>query len=131
MSQALALDVMPEELAVSRLEPDAALPQWATSGLFHAVVRTSGELSIVCPASAVPDSAKTRRGWRGLAVRGPLAFELTGILASLAVPLAQTRVSIFAISTYDTDYILVRQEQLAPAIAALRAAGHEVNGPQS
>lgn len=127
----MILDVLPQELAVSRLQADAVLPQWATSGSFHSIVRTSDELCIVCPDALVPESVPTQRGWRCLRVRGPLAFELTGILASLAVPLAQAEVSIFAISTYDTDYILVRREQLARAIAALRAARHEVNGLES
>jgi hypothetical protein len=123
----LTLELMQEELALSRLEPDAPLPPWAISASFHAVVRTPGELSIVCPSARVPGSVQAQRGWRGLAVRGPLAFELTGVLASLAVPLAQAGVSIFAISTYDTDFVLVRDERLSAAVAALRAAGHDVN----
>ena len=93
---------------------------------FHAIVRTAEELSIVCAEQAVPPGVICQRGWRGLKVAGPLDFALTGVLASLAGPLAEAAVSIFAISTYDTDYLLIREVQLDTAIDALRRAGHAV-----
>jgi hypothetical protein len=80
----------------------------------------------VCPAARVPDDVRAERGWRALAVAGPLDFALTGVLAALAGPLADAGVSIFAIATYDTDYVLVRADRLADAVGALRAAGHRV-----
>jgi uncharacterized protein len=83
----------------------------------------------VAPAEVVPAALPAVGPWRALRVRGPLSFELTGILAALATPLARAGVSIFAVSTYDTDYVLVRAGSLADAISALRSAGHLVATP--
>jgi hypothetical protein len=124
------LTVLPGELAVARLGPGEPVPEWASPGggaALHAVVRTAGELSVVCAVEAVPSGARAERGWRALAVTGPLDFGLTGVLATLAVPLAEAGVPIFAISTFDTDHLLVRAERLGEAVAALRAAGHRVD----
>jgi hypothetical protein len=120
--------VLPDELAVARLDPGAPLPEWASpgEGELHAVVRAAGEVTVVCAAARVPDDVRAERGWRALAVAGPLDFALTGVLAALAVPLARAGVSIFAVSTYDTDHVLVRSDRLAEAVAALRAAGHRI-----
>jgi uncharacterized protein len=126
--QPLTLSVLPETLAVCRLGPDAALPAWAGAGDFRAVTRTATELSIVCRDASVPAAVTANRGWRAIAVDGTLDFALTGVLAALASPLAAAGVSIFAISTYDTDYLLVKEETLAEAIAALSAAGHRFPG---
>jgi hypothetical protein len=90
-------------------------------------VRTRAELSVVCAAARVPDGVRAERGWRALAVCGRLDLGLTGVLAGLLAPLAAAGVPIFAVSTYDTDYVLVREERLAEAVAALRAAGHTVH----
>ena len=114
------------ELAVCRLAPDAPIPDIAGNAELVSFTRTRAELSVVCPTEAAPQGATVEPGWRALGVVGPLDFALTGILASLAGPLAAAGVSIFAISTYDTDYVLVRAERLDAAIEALRAAGHEV-----
>jgi len=123
------LRVLPGALAIARLDPDDPPPTWATpDGAFHAVVRTADELSVVCRVDAVPGDVRAERGFRALRVAGPLDFGLTGVLAALAVPLAEAGVPIFAIATYDTDYVLVRGERLADALAALRAAGHRVDG---
>ncbi|WP_412062398.1 ACT domain-containing protein [Rubrivirga sp. IMCC45206] len=122
----MTLDLVPGRLAVGRLAPDAPVSDWMTTGAVSSVTRTAAELSVVCAEAAVPPDVVAERGWRALTVRGPLDFALTGILAGLAAPLAQAGVSIFALSTYDTDVLLVRDRQLAQAVAALRAAGHEV-----
>jgi hypothetical protein len=127
--QALALSVLPESLAVCRLEAAAEVPAWAQTGTFRIVTRTPTELSIVCREDAVPAGILANRGWRAIAVDGKLDFALTGILASLASPLAAAGVSIFAISTYDTDYVLVKQDTLERAIATLVGAGHRFPGP--
>ncbi|MEA2380663.1 MAG: uncharacterized protein QOH72_634 [Solirubrobacteraceae bacterium] len=82
----------------------------------------------MCAAARVPDGARAESGWRALGVDGPLDFALTGVLAAVAVPLAEAGVSIFAVSTYDTDYVLVRADRLPDAVAALRGAGHSVTG---
>jgi uncharacterized protein len=124
----LDLRVLPGALAVARLDPHQAPPAWAEpAGALHAVVRTAQELSVVCPDEAVPKGTRAERGFRALAVTGPLDFALTGVLAALAVPLAAAGVSIFAVSSYDTDHVLVRAAQLPDAVAALRAAGHRVD----
>jgi hypothetical protein len=93
---------------------------------FFCVARTAGELSVVCPEELVPAGTTCGRGWRALEVEGPLEFGLTGVLASLAVPLAGSEVGILAIATYETDYVLVRESQLHLATQTLRERGHEV-----
>jgi hypothetical protein len=123
----LTLEVLPETLAICRLDPSAPLPPWAEAGAFHSATRTPGELSIVCRDDAAPAGVTANRGWRAIAVGGTLDFALTGILASLAAPLATAGVSIFAVSTHDTDYVLVPEGTLARAVAALTAAGHRVH----
>ena len=125
---ALDLDLMPGAYAICRWSADATLPDWAYQGGFVSVTRTPAELSAVCAFDAVPPGTVCDGPWRMLAVRGPLDFALTGVMASLATPLADAAVSLFAISTYDTDYLLVRADNLDRAIEALKAAGHRV-GP--
>jgi uncharacterized protein len=119
----------PGSYAVVRLEPDAELPAWAAGEPFSSVTRTESELSIVCPEDGVPAGASAERGWRLLEVAGPLDFSLTGVLASLAAPLAAADVTLFALSTFETDYLLVREPHLSRASAALRHAGHTVGDP--
>jgi uncharacterized protein len=123
--------VLDGELAIARLGAGEDVPAWAAgagdAGL-HAVVRTRAELSIVCDAARVPDGVRAERGWRALGVEGPLDLGLTGVLSALLAPLADAGVPIFAVSTCDTDYVLVRSERLAEAVAALRVAGHAVAG---
>lgn len=122
---ALRFSVVPGSFTVLRLDPDAAVPPGVLVPPFHSVTRTPAELSIVCPDGAVPDGARAERGWAILALQGPFPFELTGILASVLVPLAKAGVGIFALSTFDTDWVLVKRERLDEALAALAAAGHE------
>jgi len=120
----LHLTVLPEQLAVCRLASDAPLPIWSLTGPFISITRTADELSIVCLDESVPIGTTVERGWRYLKVEGPLDFALTGILADLAGALAAAGISIFAVSTFDTDYLLVKEETLPEAIAVLGAAGH-------
>jgi uncharacterized protein len=127
--KSLTLALLPDRLAVCRLPPDAALPSEPPGGPLWSVTRTPHELSLVLAEDAVQDGWKAERGWRCLAVEGPLDFSLTGIMASLATPLAEARISLFAVSTYDTDYVLVREENLKRAIEALRGIGHRVEIP--
>ncbi|HEX9166469.1 MAG TPA: ACT domain-containing protein [Gemmatimonadales bacterium] len=112
-------------LAICRLAPGAAVPDWA-AGPFVSVTRTPGELSVVCDEAGVPDGVRAERGWCALEVEGPLHFSLTGVLAGLAVPLADAGIPVFMLSTFDTDWLLVREPQLADALAVLSRAGHEV-----
>ena len=120
------LSLISEVLAIVRLEPVAAVPDWAMQGAFFSITRTHDELSIVCEDSHVPKGVESQRGWRALKVQGPFALSEVGVLASLATPLAIAGVSVLAIATYDTDYLLVSGTQLAAAIAALREAGHQI-----
>jgi uncharacterized protein len=122
----LSLTVLPDLVAVARLSPDDPIPAWATHAPFFSITRTADELSIVALEAATPSRVRAERGWRGLKIAGPIDFALTGVLASVLQPLADAGIAIFAVSTFDTDYILVRSESLAAAVASLRAAGHEV-----
>ena len=122
--RSLNLELVAGSYAVCRLAADAPLPPWATSGSFVSVTRTDAELSIVCPQELVPAEVRAEPGWRCLRVKGPLGFGMTGILASLASPLAGSGVSIFVVSTYDTDYLMVQARDLERATSALERAGH-------
>jgi hypothetical protein len=117
--------VLTERLAICRLASDAAFPAWALEGGFISVVRTRDELSIVCSEEGVPEGAIAERGWVALKLEGPFPFSMTGVLASFLQPLAEAEVPIFAISTFDTDYVLIKQENLEQAVFALAAAKHE------
>ncbi|MEM1089995.1 MAG: ACT domain-containing protein [Pseudomonadota bacterium] len=122
----MRLTVLEPELAVCRLAPDAALPGWVGPG-FSSVTRTHAELSVVCEHSRVPEGIRCEGPWRCLEVAGPLAFSEVGIMAALSEPLASAGVSLFAVSTFDTDYLLVKSADLKSACEALRAAGNEVS----
>ena len=129
-SHHLKLALIEGRLAVCRLEPGAAIPGWAWGdGAFVAVTRTRSELSIVCTEAQVPEGIAREGGWRILEVEGPLDFALTGILAALAGPLAKAGISLFAVSTFDTDYVMVKEERLEAAVAALAEAGHRIAPP--
>ena len=120
----LRLTVLPSRLAVCRLAANALLPIWAAGGALVSITRTADELSIVCLEAQVPGDVTVERGWCCLKVEGPLDFALTGILADLAGALASAGISIFAVSTFDTDYLLVKEETLDRAVEALKVAGH-------
>jgi hypothetical protein len=126
------LDVLPGRYAVARLDGAGAVPDWAlASEDLGAVVRRGSELSVVCAQDRVPSGVAAERDYAALVVRGPLDFALTGILAALAAPLAAAGVPIFAISTYETDVLLLPGSRLTPARAALEAVGHVVVDPPS
>ncbi|MEM8961783.1 MAG: DEAD/DEAH box helicase [Acidobacteriota bacterium] len=120
----LALEVLPGRFGICRLRPDAPPPMWAFESTFTSVSRSGQELSVVCDQDVIPDHVRAERGWRALRVLGPLDFSLVGVLAAIATPLAEHKVSMFAVSTFDTDYILVRDKNLEQAIVALEEAGH-------
>ncbi len=122
----LTLSLLPEKLAICRLDPDADVPTWTSGSRFLSISRTDDELSVVCAEAGVPEEVKSDRGWRCLKVAGPLDLALTGVLASLANPLAEAHINIFAISTYDTDYLLVKEESLPCSIDVLTQSGHRV-----
>lgn len=123
---AYELVVLKESFAVCRLPPAEPLPGWAGKGAFRTVSWTADELSVVCPDEQVPTEVTAERGFSCLQVVGPLVFDAVGVMASLTTALASAGISIFAISTFDTDYLLVRQRDLPDAIDALREAGQIV-----
>lgn len=113
------LCLLPGTYAVCRLESGAVVPAWATTGDFFSLTRTADELSIVCDQSVVPDDVQCERDWRCFKLAGPIPFSTVGVLASLVEPLADAGISVFAISTFDTDYLLVKEMDLAKAAAVL------------
>ena len=121
------LSLTPDRLSVCQLPPDAAIPAWAANAKpFVSITRTADELSIVCAEGLASSDVKQETGWRAFMIMAPLDFGLTGILSSVLDPLAKAGISIFALSTYNTDYILVKADKVEAATQALRAAGHRV-----
>jgi hypothetical protein len=114
---------LPGSYAVCRLSADAVVPAWA-AGPFVNLTLTDDELAIICPAERVPLEVRAERDWRVLKLVGPFPFTATGVLASLAMPLARAGISLLSIATYDTDYFLVKQDVFDDAVAVLIAAGH-------
>ena len=136
MPHHLKYRVLLERLAVCRLASDARIPGWALEGGFFCVVRTLDELSMVCAEDIctedrISDGAPVERGWVALKLEGPFPFSMTGVLASFVEPLAAAQVPIFAISTFDTDYVLIKRTNLERAVSALGAAGHEKLGEEA
>jgi hypothetical protein len=114
--------------AVCKLSPDSAVPAWATAGDVFSVTRTVEELSVVCRQEMVPSETQAEVGWRCLRVAGAIPFTLVGVLASLTGPVAAAGVGVFVVSTFDTDYLFVKEAEFQAAVAALRRAGHSVEG---
>lgn len=125
-SHKLDLVLMPDMLAVCRLESSDEIPAWAATASFSSITRAAEELSIVCPQNLVPDDVQCEPGWRCLRVAGTLNFSMIGVIASLVEPLAHAGISVFVMSTFDTDYLLVKETNFEAALSALRSAGHEV-----
>jgi hypothetical protein len=115
---------LPDVFAVCRLERDAAVPDWAATGEFISITRTVDELSVVCSQDAVPEGVRCERDWRCFRVAGSIPFSTVGVLASLTAPLVEARISVFAVSTFDTDYLLVKERNWEAALSTLRRQGH-------
>ena len=122
----LTMSLMEGDLAICRQAQGSLIPPWALDGEFSSITRTADELSIVCREELVPLGVQADRGWRALRVAGPLDFSLVGVLAAMSGPLAEAGVAVLAISTFDTDYLLVKIATLERAITVLCAAGHVV-----
>jgi hypothetical protein len=127
------LIMLPGRFAIARMDPTSPIPPWVWGGDFTSVSRSPSELSLVCAESVVPAEHEADRGWRAFVVAGPMDLSIVGVLASITQPLAAARVALFAVSTFETDYILVREDQAEKAMIALRDFGHEVvlSEPQS
>lgn len=111
--------------AIVRLPADSAVPNWTSRGEFASVTRTAEELSIVCPVENLPQDMTSQHRWTCLKLQGPFPFSMTGVLLSFIEPLSRNQIPIFAISTFDTDYVLVQEEHTQAALDSLQAAGHE------
>ena len=122
----LTMVALPATFAVCRFPPEAPLPTWDAAVPFLSITRTAEELSVVCPEGSIPQGATSDAGRRSLRVAGPLDFSLVGILSSVVIPLADAGRPVFAISTYGTDYLLMKEPTFDQAVAILLAAGHEV-----
>ncbi|MDH5643334.1 MAG: ACT domain-containing protein [Gemmatimonadota bacterium] len=120
----LTLELLEPFFAVAKLDPDAAIPDWAHASVPNSISRTDQELSIICPQNSVPESVSAQLGFRCMRVKGPLEFSAVGVLASLVGPLAEAGVNILAFSTYDTDYLLVPGGLLEKSVRALKEVGH-------
>ena len=126
MSSQLKFCRLPGLYAIVRLAPDTQIPNWATAGQFISISRTTDELSIVCSADNPPAGVHSPHRWVCLKLEGPFPFSQTGVLLSFINPLSSNGIPIFAISTYDTDYVLVQEEWVDRAIGALGQAGHQL-----
>jgi hypothetical protein len=126
VSHSLKLQVLPVRLAVCRLGPDEQLPSWAAAGPFASITRTADELSIVCLQEAAPEGVRCERDWRGLRIVGTIPFAMVGVLHSLTAPLAEAGVTVFVLSTFDTDYLLVKEKDLEATLTAFQQAGHSI-----
>ena len=123
----MKLTVLPETFAICRLLPEQDIPHWAlTHKNFLSITYTSEELSIVCPTEVVPASVHCEKGWKALKVHGPLEFTLTGVLASLSTPLAEGGIPLFVVSTFDTDYLLLKEQSLSQARQILEHYSHTI-----
>lgn len=127
MPQNLHFHLLPGRYAIVRLAPDAPVPKWAMKGDFTSVTRSAEELSIVCPAGKIPKEVAPGPRWICLKLEGPFPFSETGVLLSFIKPLSDSGVPIFAISTYDTDYVLVQEGCAGLALQALERARHKLN----
>lgn len=118
-----AIDVLPERFGICRFDPNVSIPDWALTSRFYSITQTQEEVSIVCHEGVIPQEIRYEKGWRCLKVQGPIDFSEIGILSSLAQPLASKNVAIFALSTYDTDYLFVREKDLSKTIETLSQEG--------
>jgi uncharacterized protein len=123
----LTFIVLPNEYALCRLEVNDTVPAWALSSSFYTISKTTDELSVVCETTCVPEGIKFDKGWRLLKIAAVLDLSLTGITAKFSTALANAGVNLCVIATYDTDYIMVKEEKLLVAIEALEHAGFIVN----
>jgi len=124
-SNMLTLRLLREKFGICRLDPDAPIPDWV-KGSFYSITKTLDELSIICREDAIPAESPCETNWRALMIEGPLDFSLTGIIASISSILANNQISLFVLSTYDTDYILIKDHLLDKAVSVLRANHYEI-----
>ena len=120
----MELQLLEQELSVIHYKPEESIPEWALRANFFSITKTDDELSIFCDSEIVPSDVISSGGWRAFRIVGQIDLELAGMISSLALPLASKQISIFSISTHDTDYMVVRKESLGDAKLVLEGAGH-------
>jgi len=123
---ALKFRRLPGLYAIVRLAGDAPVPTWAAEGEFTSITRTADELSVVCAAGNLPRDLNSPERWACLKLEGPFPFSLTGVLLSFIKPLSTNGIPIFAVSTYDTDYVLIPEDRMEGVVDMLREAGHQL-----
>ena len=126
LKKILTMKLLKENYGVCRLDKTESIPEWTQNSDFLSITKTLDELSIVCTQDSIPNNIKCENNWRILKVEGPLDFSLIGIISSISNVLAQQKISMFAVSTYDTDYILVKDKDIDNAIASLSIVGYEI-----
>jgi hypothetical protein len=127
-SPILTLDLLEGDFVICRLSPSPSLPSWAFAGPFISITKTNDELSIITiDDHRLPKDIQCERNWKCLKFKGPFPFDMTGVLSSVLNPLAKADVGILAISTFDTDYVLIKDKNLQTAIDVLKQNGHTIN----
>lgn len=122
----MTLTLYQEDYAICQLSSDSKVPAWAFEGRFYSISKTDDELSVVCGAAFVPNAIKAEKGWRTFKLHGPFAFDEVGVIASLTVPLAQANLGVFVVSTFDTDYLLIKAAQLTSVLEVLKTEQHKI-----
>ena len=120
------LRVLPGSFAICKLPPSAAAPAEPTQTVFWSCTRTKNEVSVVCEQNLAPQESEQDTGWSMLYLDAQMELDIVGVLATLLAPLKEAGISIFAISTFDTDYLLIREQNLPRAMVVLAEAGYEV-----
>ena len=126
MNRRFELYLLPERMAICRLDPEDESPPWASSAVLSSVTRTQAETTVVCQEEDVPAGITSNKSWRCLRIGVVLDFSQTGILSSLTAPLAEEGIPIYALSTYSTDLILIKEKDLPRTMLALTGSGHRV-----
>ncbi len=124
----LTLDLLEGNFVICRLPPSSSLPSWAFTGPFISITKTNDELSIITiDDNRLPKDIQCERNWKCFKLKGSFPFDMTGVLSSILNPLANADVGILAVSTFDTDYVMIKEKNLQIAIDVLKQNGHKVN----
>ncbi|MFC1633924.1 ACT domain-containing protein [Planctomycetota bacterium] len=120
----LRLRVLPKVYAICSFDPDAAFPGWTHRSSILSITKTPKEITLVCEENHVPGECKKSEHWKCIKVEGRFDLDAVGVLASIAGPLAQNKISLYVISTYDTDYVLIQTKNIDKAMSCLDKFGH-------
>jgi hypothetical protein len=126
MEKSFVMSVLKDDYIICRLDAFEGIPEWIKDSPFYSITQTSEELSVVCEKNTAQQKLTCEEDWKCMRIHGPLGFSETGIISTLTSMLAQNDISVFVISTYETDYILLKKMNLAKAAKILTDAGHEV-----